>query len=167
MTAISPKARWRASFPVWASLALGAGAATPAIGMTELLGGGYLVAQNNICAQYGWAGTHQVLARPQPQGAPGNERNVSQMSLLFGTGTVSFTFNNNGRYRSTQVIDTAAYVWNGPVMPADPTMSFSWYYYGDIPGRWDQELDQLIMEFSNFNEHEGCDMIAYLSLHRP
>ena len=164
MTAIFANAIRRATLGGMACVALGA--ATPALAGTELLGGGYLVSRNSACEQNGWGGVHQVLARFEPQGAWGNQPDISQMSLLFGTGTIAFTFNNNGRYRSTQVIESATYVWNGPYSPDEPTMSFSWYYYGDIPGRWDRELDQLILEFSNFNEHEGCEMIAYLSLHR-
>lgn len=135
--------------------------ATPLGATTELLGGGFLVG-NARCADYGWRGTQQVLARMEPQGAPGNMANETQMALLLATGTISFRFDNKRRYRYTQQLGSATYVWNGPWTPETPSMTFSWNLYGDIPGPSSDTLPELIVDFDNFNEHPGCRMSAYL-----
>lgn len=142
-----------------------ASVATPTGATTELLGGGFLVG-HGTCAEYGWVGTQQVLARMEPQGAPGNLANETQMSLMLSTGTIAFRFNNHGSYRYTEHLLSATYVWNGPWTPDAPTMNFSWNYYGNIPGTRDVALDKLIIDFENFNEHPGCRMSAYLVMHR-
>ena len=152
----------RRSALVAAALAL---PATQAAAATELLGGGYLVAHDS-CAAHGWRGTHQVLARLAPQGAPGNPRTESQMALILATGAISFRFDNSGSYRFTHRLSAATYVWNGPWSPQSPTMTFSWNLYGDIPQPRAAALPELIIDFDNFNEHPGCRVTAYLALRR-
>ncbi|MCB1389340.1 MAG: hypothetical protein KDK12_09430 [Rhodobacteraceae bacterium] len=148
------------------SLAAAAVCATPAGAETELVGGGFLIVKYDSCSDYGWTGTHQVLARMAPQGAPGNPRNETQIALLLATGTIAFRYDSVRSYRYTQTIDTATYVWNGPWTPDAPTMNFYYDLYGEIPGPSDVALDELILHFNNFNEHPGCQVDAYLSLRR-
>ncbi|PTX00710.1 hypothetical protein C8N33_10952 [Pararhodobacter aggregans] len=146
---------------------LALGATSPAAGAeTEFLGGGFLVVRNDSCAEYGWTGTHQVLARLAPQGAPGNPDDQTQVALLLSTGTIAFRFNSVRNYRYTQVIDQATYVWNGPWSPEEPTMNFYYHYVGNIPSPTDTALDNLVLVFNNFNEHPGCRVDAYLALRR-
>ena len=157
-----------------AALAVAAGlsAALPAVaqdaasaqGITEYLGGGYLTFSDS-CAQYGWTGIHQVMARAQPQGHPGNPENETQLALFFGTGTIAMRYDQEYSRRYATVT-TATYVWNGPWTPDAPTMNFYYDLYGEIPGPSDVALDELILHFNNFNEHPGCQVDAYLSLRR-
>lgn len=142
------------------------GGATAAHAGTELVGGGFLVVEYDSCTDYGWTGTHQVLARMAPQGAPGNPEDETQIALLLATGTIAFRFESVRNYRYTQEIDTATYVWNGPWTVPEPSMNFYYDLYGDMPGTDDEALDELILHFYNFNEHPGCRVTAYLSLHR-
>jgi hypothetical protein len=158
---------WRGASAAAAVAMIGIGAsAMPAMAETEFVGGGFLVVKYNSCAEYGWTGTHQVLARMAPQGAPGNPANETQIALLLATGTIAFRYDSVRSYRYTQTIDQATYVWNGPWTPEEPTMNFYYDLYGDIPAANDTELDNLILHFSNFNEHPGCQVDAYLSLSR-
>ncbi|WP_334192607.1 hypothetical protein [Pararhodobacter sp.] len=146
-------------------LALGCGGGT-ALAETEFLGGGFLVVKYDSCAEYGWTGTHQVLARLAPQGAPGNPEDQTQIALLLSTGTIAFRYDNVRRYRYTQTIDEATYVWNGPWSPEEPTMNFYYHYVGNIPSADDTAIDNLVLVFNNFNEHPGCQVDAYLALRR-
>ncbi len=148
-----------------ASLTLLLLGSAPLSAMTEMLGGGFMVG-GGTCADFGWVGTQQVLARMEPQGAPGNPADETQMALLLSTGTIAIRFDNERAYRHTQAVDQATYVWNGPWSPEEPTMSFSWNLYGDIPGTRDSELSELILDFDNFNEHPGCRMSVFLVLRR-
>ncbi|WP_068303476.1 hypothetical protein [Pararhodobacter sp. CCB-MM2] len=140
---------------------------TAAFAGTELLGGGFLIAKYNTCDQYGWTGTHQLLARMAPQGAPGNPDDETQLSLMFNTGTIAMRYDNVEAYRRTQTLDQATYIWNGPWTVDEPTMNFYYDLYGDIPHGTEVALDDLVLHFNNFNELEGCQVAVYLSLRQP
>ena len=150
----------------FAALAAGAALVAPAAATTELLGGGFMVSRWGGCEEFGWSGTQQVIARMEPQGAPGNLRDETQLALLLSTGAIAIRFNNEGGYRHTQQVTQATYVWNGPWSPQDPTTSFSWDLYGDIPHQTDTSFDELILNFDNFNEHPGCRMSVFLVMQR-
>ncbi|WP_127105274.1 hypothetical protein [Pararhodobacter zhoushanensis] len=150
----------------FAIMAAGVALATPAAATTEMLGGGFMVSRWGGCEDYGWVGTQQVLARMEPQGAPGNLANESQLSLLLSTGTIAIRYNNEGGYRRNQEITQATYVWNGPWTPDEPSMTLSWDLYGEIPEARDSALDQLVINFQNFNEHPGCRMSVFLVMQR-
>ncbi len=154
------------SFAALAAVALGLGAATPASAMTEYLGGGYLYPANDGCSAHGWTGTHQVLARMQPQGAAGNPRNETQLALLLGTGTIAVRMNLDHGIRWSYAPTQATYVWNGPWSPEDPTMRFLFSPDADFPIGNDQEYTRIVARVENFNEHEGCTMWMYLLLRR-
>ena len=86
---------------------------------------------------------------------------------FLGTGTIAMRYDNIGAYRRTQTLEQATYVWNGPWTVDEPSMNFYYDLYGDIPRGSEEVIDELILHFNNFNEHEGCQVAAYLSLHRP
>ena len=141
-------------------------AASPALTATELLGGGILVPQGTGCTEFGWTGPQPVVARLAPQGAPGNPARETQMALLLGTGTIAMRFNYNGGnpMAAPQAITSATYVWNGPWTPEEPSMTLSWHRYGIGFTRRTTEMQEWVIYFQNFNEHQGCQMMAVLSL---
>lgn len=161
------------------ALVLGVGAATTARGLdmpqagdgaqaqtfTEFLGGGYLTLGSG-CARYGWSGIHQVLARAQPQGHPGNPDDESQLALYFATGTIAMRYDLEYSRRFVPV-DSATYVWNGPWTPDAPTMQIAYdAYYGDWLMEDSDDLISVNILLSNFNEHRGCSAEMRLALGR-
>lgn len=139
--------------------------AVPATAMTEFLGGGFLTPARG-CESYGWTGTHQVLARMQPQGHPGNPEDETQIALLLATGTIAFRLNINRGFRHVYQMTQATYVWNGPWSPDAPTMQLTFHPASDFPTRVWWEMPELVMRVENFNEHAGCTMWLYLSMIR-
>ncbi|MCB1396397.1 MAG: hypothetical protein H6898_06980 [Rhodobacter sp.] len=158
-----------------AALAVAAGlsAALPAVaqdaasaqGITEYLGGGYLTFSDS-CAQYGWTGIHQVMARAQPQGHPGNPENETQLALFFGTGTIAMRYDQEYSRRYATVT-TATYVWNGPWTPEEPIMAIAYdAYYGDWLMDEQDDLISVNIHLSNFNELRGCSAEMRLAFGR-
>lgn len=154
----------RALIPSALMAALTLGAA-PASAMTEYLGGGFIEIRSG-CEDFGWAGTHQVLIRMEPQGLDGNATDETQMSLLMNTGTIALRFNLDRGIRYSYTPTQAVYVWNGPNIPAEPTMSFAFGIDADWPLRGEYMIERLQVSINNFNEHEGCSAWLYGSLVR-
>jgi hypothetical protein len=132
---------------------------------TEYLGGGYLTLGQG-CEQYGWSGIHQILARAQPQGHPGNPDSETQLALFFATGTIAMRYDLEYSRRFVPV-DSATYVWNGPWTPDEPTMEVAYdAYYGDWLMDEDDDLISVNIYLNNFNEHSGCSAEMRLALGR-
>lgn len=135
-------------------------------GFTEYLGGGYLTLSES-CESYGWSGTHQIMVRAQPQGLPGNHRNMSQLALFFSTGTIAMKYDADEMDMGGVEVEEASYVWNGPWIPEIPTMMINYLSrYGDYIPSGDENLSSVYLTFVNFNEHPGCVANARVSLGR-
>lgn len=133
---------------------------------TEYLGGGYLTLSDS-CADFGWTGTHQIMVRAQPQGLPGNDRNLSQLALFFATGTIAMKYDASEMQMDGVEVEEASYVWNGPWIPQIPSMTISYRArYGDSLQSGDEDLSSVMLIFGNFNEHDGCTATARVSLGR-
>ena len=161
---IRPRSRRGIATAVTLGLGLVAGA--PALANTEFLGGGYLVPRAG-CEPFGWVGAHQVLVRMQPQGFEGNDRSETQLSLLLGTGTIAYRFNDPRAFRRDFEVTQAVYVWNGPWAPEDPAAGMYYNMNSSILSGPDAtELTEYALVLTNFNEHEGCSVFLYANLHR-
>lgn len=148
-----------------AALGLSLVGVSPALAITEYLGGGFISVDRN-CATFGWTGTHQVLLRLEPQGESGNAANETQMAILMNTGTIALRMNLNRGFRHTYSMDQAVYVWNGPHSPNEPTMQFTFNPDSDFPTGAGYEIERLNIRVYNFNEHAGCTARLYGSLVR-
>ena len=157
----TPKLRALAGVALTASLF----AATPALAITEYLGGGFVTVSDS-CAEFGWSGTHQVLMRIEPQGMAGNASDETQISLMMNTGTIAMRVNLNRGVRHVYDLTQAIYIWNGPFVPEEPTMKITFNRDADWPpsARWQMERVAAIID--NFNEHEGCVARLHASLVR-
>lgn len=153
-TPVSPKPQRRVA-PFGFALAACLMAATPVAATTEYLGGGFL-RMDAGCAQYGWTGTHQMLVRLEPQGVGDNAEDVTQLAMLFGTGTIAVRLNIDRGIRASYTPTQATYVWNGPYTPEEPTMTFAFGLNGEWILSGDDEIRRLYANIDNFNEHEGC-----------
>lgn len=128
---------------------------------TEYVGGGF-VELSSACAEHGWNGRQQVLMRIEPQGLPGNDRNETQIALLFATGTIAYRVDldagSSGQgMQTTYEVEQPVYIWNGPYAPETPTMSmFTGYREGISFRAGERRPDVEIFNLSNFNEHSGC-----------
>lgn len=138
----------------------------PLAANTEFLGGGYLVARSG-CSDFGWTGVHQALVRMQPQGFEGNDRTETQLSLLLGTGTIAYRFNDPRAYRRDFEVTQAVYVWNGPWVPDEPLAGMYYNMNSSILRDLEAtELTEYSLVLTNFNEHPGCSMYLFANLHR-
>ncbi|WP_323035482.1 hypothetical protein [Pararhodobacter sp.] len=137
--------------------------ASPTMARTEYLGGGFITV-DDVCAQYGWTGTHQVMLRMEPQGLPDNAENETQMAILMNTGTIALRLNLDHGIRYSYTPTQAVYIWNGPYAPASPTMTLSFGIDADWPLRGDYMIERLQVRIYNFNEHPGCSAWLYGSL---
>lgn len=146
---------------------LAVSAPAQAQGITEYLGGGFLTPMHGTtgCADYGWNGVHQLVARLQPQGARGNPDDDSQLSLMLATGTIALRYNLDRGIKASYTPSLAAIIWNGPYVPAKPEMRLEWYGgtwpVGNMP-----EFPQVRLRVENFNEHIGCTVDISLFLRR-
>jgi len=161
------QAHLNAQFSAFTGMALAAGlaVATPAHGFAEYLGGGY-IRMSDACTPYGWTGTHQVMVRLEPQGVDANPADITQMSLLFGTGTMAVRLNLDRGIRHSYTPTQATYVWNGPWTPDAPTMTFAFSPNGTWPLAGGVELRGVHAIIDNFNEHAGCSAHFYANLRR-
>lgn len=140
-------------------------ASSPAMAITEYLGGGFITVSDS-CAAYGWTGSHQVVVRLEPQGEAGNARHETQMALLMNTGSIAVRLNLDRGLRHEYTPTQAIYVWNGPHMPHEPTMRFAFNPNADWPLGAGPQIERLNVTLHNFNEHEGCVGWLYASLVR-
>ena len=148
-----------------ALLVAGLATSASAQNFAEYLGGGFLTV-NDGCAQYGWSGTHQVMVRMEPQGVGGNPADMTQMALLFSTGTVAVRLNLDRGVRTVYAPLQATYVWNGPWTPEAPTTTFAFSPNGTWPLSGGTEMRRLTVIIDNFNEHAGCSAQLQANLQR-
>lgn len=139
-----------------------AAAATSAVAQanTEYLGGGF-VTLSEECRAHGWNESQQIMLRVQPQGLAGNPQDESQFALFFATGTIAFRVNLEAGERSSgparpRPISQAIYIWNGPLIPDEPTMVFTEGYRETTRFRQHAGAQQQFFNLVNFNEHPGC-----------